>query len=126
MLLDEVHPIPQDRVLIVRAEDHLETKKSSRGQQVGNLTEKGLRIAVTHRLKHFDGDNFVESSRKIAVVAEDHLDKVSDTRRLHPCGGLPELLLTNRRGGHTAAIVLSRVDGETTPPTSDLKHEIMR
>jgi cysteinyl-tRNA synthetase len=40
VLLDEVHPVTQDRILIVGTEDHLEPEQTAGGKQIRALAEE--------------------------------------------------------------------------------------
>ena len=111
--------------MVVGTEDHLQAEQASRCQQGSDLSEECLGIAVTDRFEHLDGDDLVEPTSQIAVVAENHLDEIADVRRLDPFGGLAELLLTDGRRRDAATAGLGRMDGEAAPSATDLKHHVM-
>ena len=84
MFLDEVHAISQDRILIIRTKNHLQTQNAPGSQQFRNLAEEGFYIAVANRLQHLNGDYFVESPFQITVVAENHIDEMGNACFFNP------------------------------------------
>ena len=74
VLLDEIHAVAEDGVLVVGAEDRLEAGETARGEERVDFREVAVHIFVAHSFEHFDRGDFVELPAQVAVVAQEDLD----------------------------------------------------
>ena len=124
VLLDEIHPIAEDGILVVGAEDCLKAQESLRMQEFIDFGEVAVHIAITDGFEHFDGCDFIKAATEVAVVAKQELDALAESRFLNAAGCFVVLLFGDGDGGDFATVVFGCMHAEAAPTASDFQDAV--
>ena len=124
VLLDEIHAIAEDGILVVGTEDCLKAEESLRMKEFVNFGEVAVHIAIADGFKHFDRGDFIKAATEVAVVAKQELDSIAETRFLNAARGFVVLLAGDGDGGDFAAVVFGGVHAEAAPTASDFQDAV--
>ena len=124
VLLDKIHAIAEDGILVVGAEDCLKAEEALWMQEFVDFSEVAVHIAIADGFKHFDGGNFIKAATEVAVVAKQDLDSIAEPRFLNAARGFVVLLAGDGDGGDFAAVVFGGVHAESAPTASDFQDAV--
>ena len=113
-----------DLVGAVVDHDRLQQHRPVIGEQLRAAPEVGREVLPADGLDHLDRHELVVGASKVTVVLEQDRHAILQTERAHALARVGVLFAGNRRGGHTAAVVLGRIDGEPAPAGPDLQHMV--
>ena len=124
VLLDEIHAVAEDGILIIRAEDRLKAEESLRLQEFIDFGEVAVHIAVADGFEHLDGCDFIEAATEVAVVAEQELDSLAESRFLNAARCFVVLLLGYGDGCDFTTVVFGCMHAEAAPTASDFQDAV--
>ena len=105
--------------------DRLHAGEAVRGQKAVDRAEVGRVLLEADRLEHLDRRDLGEGALQRAVVLEEDLHAVAETRGADALGGQRVLLVRDRHTGDAAARGGRGVDREAAPAAADLQHVVV-
>ena len=93
-------------------------------QEFIDFGEVAVHIAITDGFEHFDGGDLIKAATEVAVVAEQELDSLAESRFLNAAGGFVVLLPGDGDGGDFATVVFSGMHAEAAPTASNFQDAV--